>query len=38
MLIKIPDLILLLPYVTNAWTLGALVAVLIFLYATRRSP
>jgi hypothetical protein len=35
-LIKISDLVLILPNVTNGWTLGALVAVLVFLYASRR--
>jgi len=30
------DLILLLPYVTNGWSLAALVAVPIFAYTTRK--
>jgi hypothetical protein len=33
---KIADFILLLPYITNGWTLAALVAVLIFFYAARK--
>jgi hypothetical protein len=33
---KITDLIVLLPSVTNVWTLAALIAVLLFLYATRK--
>ena len=33
---KIADLTLLLPAVTNGWSLAALVAILVYLYATRK--